>query len=221
MRARNITRIFPLKAWFNEQRAKEDGQKIRRVLRHKMEAGTLLIKPFYGYRPGEAGRLVPDEQTASVVRWIFQQAQLGRGSGEIAGALNRKGLPTPSQAAGYERAAACWNAQHIRQAAGLSQQFQANRTQYVFILLGKDPYPRIGGGIHALHFILFKFDRLELAAFHAGAAKGTVLQNMGLAPLHGDRPKGAGLQTKAATPAMFWIDSNIGHAALLKLVFRP
>lgn len=79
-----------------------------------MEAGTLLIKPFYGYRPGEAGRLVPDEQTASVVRWIFQQAQLGRGSGEIAGALNRKGLPTPSQAAGYERAAACWNAQHIR-----------------------------------------------------------------------------------------------------------
>lgn len=106
--------FFPLKAWFNEQRAKEDGQKIRRVLRHKMEAGTLLIKPFYGYRPGEAGRLVPDEQTASVVRWIFQQAQLGRGSGEIAGALNRKGLPTPSQAAGYEHAAACWNAQHIR-----------------------------------------------------------------------------------------------------------
>lgn len=57
---------------------------------------------------------MPDEQTASVVRWIFQQAQLGRGSGEIAGALNRKGLPTPSQAAGYEHAAACWNAQHIR-----------------------------------------------------------------------------------------------------------
>ncbi|MEI3361711.1 MAG: recombinase family protein [Oscillospiraceae bacterium] len=32
----------------------------------------------------------------------------------MAGALNRKGLPTPSQAAGYEHAAACWNAQHIR-----------------------------------------------------------------------------------------------------------
>lgn len=77
--------FFPLKAWFNEQRAKEDGQKIRRVLRHKMEAGTLLIKPFYGYRPGEAGRLVPDEQTASVVRWIFQQAQLGRGAGRSPG----------------------------------------------------------------------------------------------------------------------------------------
>ena len=81
------------------------------VLRHKMEAGTLLIKPFYGYRPGEAGRLVPDEQTASVVGGFFSGTAGAGGAGEIAGALNRKGLPTPSQAAGYEHAAACWNAQ--------------------------------------------------------------------------------------------------------------
>lgn len=71
--------FFPLKAWFNEQRAKEDGQKIRRVLRHKMEAGTLLIKPFYGYRPGEAGRLVPDEQTAQRGPVDFSAGTAGAG----------------------------------------------------------------------------------------------------------------------------------------------
>ncbi len=106
--------FFPLKAWFNEQRAKEDSLKIRRVLQHKMEMGTLLVKPFYGYRRGESGDMIPDKETAEVVRWIFQEILKGRSSGELASELNARGVPTPSQAAGYSNAMSCWVSQHIR-----------------------------------------------------------------------------------------------------------
>lgn len=109
--------FFPLKAWFNEQRAKEDSQKIRRVLHHKMETGTLLVKPFYGYRRGADGAMVPDEETASVVRRIFRQVQQGKTSGEIAAELNALGVPTPSQQTGQSNCAACWGSQHIRRIA--------------------------------------------------------------------------------------------------------
>ena len=66
--------IFPLQAWFNERRAREDSQKIRRILRHKMETGTLLVKPHYGYRRGADGHtMVPEEETAAVVRLETRQ----------------------------------------------------------------------------------------------------------------------------------------------------
>lgn len=106
--------FFPLKAWFNEQRAKEDSQKIRRVLRHKMESGTLLVKPCYGYRRSKDGTMVPEEETARTVRWIFEEARKGKGANELAAALNAQGIPTPSQAAGYANAMSCWVGQHIR-----------------------------------------------------------------------------------------------------------
>ena len=106
--------FFPLKAWFNEQRAKEDSLKIRRVLRHKMETGELLVKPVYGYRRFDRCTMVPDGETAKIVRWLYEEAAKGRGSGELAAQLNAMGVPTPSQAAGNARAASCWNAQHIR-----------------------------------------------------------------------------------------------------------
>ena len=106
--------FFPLKAWFNEQRAKEDSLKIRRVLQHKMEEGTLLVKPFYGYRRSEDNAMIPDEETAKVVQWIFQEVLNGKGSNELASELNAMGVPTPSQAAGYSNAMECWVAQHIR-----------------------------------------------------------------------------------------------------------
>jgi DNA invertase Pin-like site-specific DNA recombinase len=106
--------FFPLKAWFNEQRAKEDSQKIRRVLRHKMETGSLLVKPFYGYRRSADGGMVPEPETAAIVQWIFQETAKGRGSGDLAAELNARGVPTPSQAAGYRNAMDCWVSQHIR-----------------------------------------------------------------------------------------------------------
>ena len=106
--------FFPLKAWFNEQRAKEDSLKIRRVLRHKMETGELLVKPVYGYCRLGRCTMVPREETAKIVRWLYEEAAKGRGSGELAAQLNAMGIPTPSQAAGNLHAADCWNTQHIR-----------------------------------------------------------------------------------------------------------
>lgn len=106
--------FFPLKAWFNEQRAKEDSLKIRRVLKHKMETGTLLVKPFYGYCRDSSGGMVPDEETAKIVKWIFTEVQRGRGSYEIASDLNAQGVPTPSQSAGYKNSMDAWVSQHIR-----------------------------------------------------------------------------------------------------------
>ena len=107
-------KMFGLYAWLNENRAREDSDKIRRVLKHKMETGKLLVKPFYGYRRLDKHTMVPDEETAKTVRWLFEEAAKGRGSGELASQLNAVGVPTPSQAAGTEKAASCWNAQHIR-----------------------------------------------------------------------------------------------------------
>lgn len=108
--------FFPLKAWFNEQRAKEDSLKIRRVLKHKMEEGTLLVKPKYGYQRSEENKnlMVPREDTAAVVQWIFREVRKGRGFCEMCAELNRKGIPTPSQVAGIKGAMSCWVAQHIR-----------------------------------------------------------------------------------------------------------
>lgn len=106
--------VFPLMAWFNEQRAKEDSKKIRGVLRHKMESGTLLVRPAYGYQRGANNALVPRPETAEIVRLIFEKAQKGVGSNELATQLNALGVPTPSQAAGIRNAKSCWDSQHIR-----------------------------------------------------------------------------------------------------------
>lgn len=105
--------LFPLQAWFNERRAREDSQKIRAVLRHKMTAGTLLVRPHYGYRRSGGG-MVPCEETAAVVRRIFAAADCGFGAGEIARRLNEEDVPTPSRVQGMAKAAEQWNAQHIR-----------------------------------------------------------------------------------------------------------
>ena len=107
--------FFPLVAWFNERRAKDDSVKIRRVLRHKMEEGTLVIKAPYGYRK-EGNRLVVDVDAAPVVLEIFNLFVGGHTRGEIAARLNGGGVRTPSQLKSeYQsvRSADRWNAQHI------------------------------------------------------------------------------------------------------------
>ncbi len=106
--------FFPLLAWFNEQRAKEDSRKIRRVMRHKMENGELLIRPVYGYKRGEGGSLIPDDICADVVRSIYSMFCNGMSISEIAERLNEKGVPTPSQIKLMSNACLYWNSQHIR-----------------------------------------------------------------------------------------------------------
>lgn len=104
--------FFPLKAWFNEQRAKEDSKKIRRVIRHKMESGELIVRPVYGYIKAE-DTLLPHPQHSEVVKKIFKMTLDGLGTNQIAAELNRLGIPTPSQVSGMKRQTAIWNRQHV------------------------------------------------------------------------------------------------------------
>ena len=107
--------IFPLVAWFNERRAKDDSIKIRRVLRHKMEEGEMVIKAPYGYLK-KGNQLAVDDKTAPVVREIFGLYLKGCGKSEIASVMNNKGYHTPSQLKKqYENTnrAHIWNKQHI------------------------------------------------------------------------------------------------------------
>ena len=106
--------MFGLYAWFNERRARDDSKNIRRNLRHKIEEGNLLVKAIYGYDK-DGKRLVINEETAPVVQEIFELYSKDWGYQKIATYLNKKGIPTPSQARNFTNAkqTANWKAQHI------------------------------------------------------------------------------------------------------------
>lgn len=87
--------LFPLIAWFNERRAKDDSDKIRRVLRHKLENGLVISAPF-GYKK-ENGVMVIDEETAPIVKKIFEMAANESTASQIADYLNIVHAVSPSQ----------------------------------------------------------------------------------------------------------------------------
>lgn len=106
--------MFGLYAWFNERRARDDSKNIRRNLRHKIEEGKLLVKAIYGYDK-KGKQLVVNEETAPIVKEIFELYTKDWGYQKIATYLNKKGIPTPSQARNFTNAkqATNWKAQHI------------------------------------------------------------------------------------------------------------
>lgn len=106
--------MFGLYAWFNERRARDDSKNIRRNLRHKIEEGDLLVKAIYGYNK-EGKKLVINEETAPIVRKIFELYSKDWGYQKIATYLNKKGIPTPSQARGFTntKKAENWKPQHV------------------------------------------------------------------------------------------------------------
>lgn len=107
--------FFPLLAWFNEQRAREDSKKVRRVFKHKMESGELLIRGLYGYYK-QGRNLIVSEQEAAVIRRVYDLFLDGCGASQIATMLNCENVPTPSQSQYCDdnRAeAVAWNRQHI------------------------------------------------------------------------------------------------------------
>ena len=87
--------IFPLIAWFNERRAKDDSVKIRRVLRHKLENGLVIVPP-YGYKK-ENGDMIPDPDTAPVIKKIFEMAYNRSTPAQIADYLNIIHALSPSE----------------------------------------------------------------------------------------------------------------------------
>ena len=107
--------FFPLEAWFNERRAKDDSRKIRTNLKHKMEEGKLLIRAHYGYKK-EGNKLIVDNEVAWIVSKIFNLYLEGYGYRAIATKLNNENIPTPSQyrSCANTPIANNWIAQHIK-----------------------------------------------------------------------------------------------------------
>ena len=84
---------------FNEWYAKNTSQKIRSVLKAQAERGERLgSRAPYGYKKDESNpkKIIPDEETAQVVRYIFQLCASGKGPNQIARQLKQEKVLTPS-----------------------------------------------------------------------------------------------------------------------------
>jgi len=89
--------IIGIKTWYNERYIKDISRKIRSSLKSRQENGTLIIRPYFGYKVAEKQKkLVVEEETASVVREIFRLYLEGNGYRKIAEHLNEKKYMTPS-----------------------------------------------------------------------------------------------------------------------------
>lgn len=86
----------PFRNIINEWYAKDTSKKVRAVLRNKGLSGQRLtgMAPF-GYIKGEDGALLVDEETAPIVKLIFQLSVEGNGIGKIARMLRERQIPTP------------------------------------------------------------------------------------------------------------------------------
>lgn len=88
--------LTPFRNLFNEWYARDCSKKQRAVKRMKGMAGERISTHApYGYLNGEDGKLVVDEETAPVVRLIFDLCVQGFGIGKIASELTRRNIPTP------------------------------------------------------------------------------------------------------------------------------
>lgn len=86
----------PFRNIINEWYAKDTSKKIRAVFRNKGMSGQRLgVHAPYGYIKGEDGHLLLDEETAPVVKLIFQLCVEGNGPGKIARMLREREIPTP------------------------------------------------------------------------------------------------------------------------------
>ena len=88
--------LTPFVNLFNEWYARDCSRKQRAVKRAKGISGKRIasIAP-YGYISGEDGKLIPDEETAWVVKLIYDLCIQGYGTVQIANELTRRNIPTP------------------------------------------------------------------------------------------------------------------------------
>ena len=89
----------PIRNWANELHAKESSKKVRAVKKMQAERGERLGgRPPYGYRKKDADskEIVPDEETASVVKHIFALCASGKGPSQIARILTEEKVLTPA-----------------------------------------------------------------------------------------------------------------------------
>ena len=92
--------IMPLKNMINEAYAADISRKVRSQQRQAMRDGEFVgSRPPYGYRkdPENCHRLLVNEDTAPIVRQIFQWAAEGVPLNVIVKRLNEAGIPTPGR----------------------------------------------------------------------------------------------------------------------------
>ncbi len=83
----------------NDYYSKQNSIKIRNVLNEKRKNGKFVGSlPCFGYMrdPEDKGHLIPNPETAPIVKKIFSWRKSGIGPSRIATMLNEKGYPTPS-----------------------------------------------------------------------------------------------------------------------------
>ncbi|MFT8890078.1 MAG: recombinase family protein [Ethanoligenens sp.] len=91
--------MMPLRNLFNEWFARDTSKKIRAVLNAKAQRGErLATRAPYGYRkdPENPKRLIPDEETAPVIRRIFDLCAAGQGPSQIARLLRQEQIKSPN-----------------------------------------------------------------------------------------------------------------------------
>lgn len=87
----------------NDYYSKQNSIKIRNVLNEKRKSGKFVGSlPSFGYMrdPKDKGHLIPNPETAPIVKKIFKWRADGIGPTEIATRLNNNNVPTPS---GYKK----------------------------------------------------------------------------------------------------------------------
>ena len=88
--------LTPLKNLFNEWMVRDTSKKIKAVKRAKgMSGKPTTTQPVYGYLMGEDERFIVDEESAPVVKQIYDLCLAGNGPSKIARVLTEQGVPTP------------------------------------------------------------------------------------------------------------------------------
>ncbi len=86
----------PLRNMFNEWLVRDTSKKIKAVKRAKgMSGKPVTSKPVYGYLMDEDENYIVDEETAPVVKQIYQLCLAGNGPTKIARMLTEQQIPTP------------------------------------------------------------------------------------------------------------------------------
>lgn len=79
--------------------SKDLSVKVRTAMMTRMEKAHYVTAPVYGYRKAENDKhqLIPNPETAPIVKEIFARVLAGASTTEVAKELNRRGIPTPQQ----------------------------------------------------------------------------------------------------------------------------
>ena len=98
--SKGLNDFLPIQDWFNEMHTKNTSQKVRAVLKNKGESGISLANNVpYGYKKDENDKTkwIIDEQSAEIVKEIFNLFIQGHGTCEIARILKEKEILTPAE----------------------------------------------------------------------------------------------------------------------------